>query len=135
MAESGQRVQVATAAATAAIDSSLAAKSSMGVRPDPPTTRPCGTSANGITGTAALGCAVLHGPDTVNSAAMTRALDDAGAALVVDGLGGLVAALDNLLGDRPCVAAMGEAGRCVAAEQGAVIDHVMAALEPWLGRI
>ena len=84
---------------------------------------------------AALGCAVLHGPDTVNSAAMTRALDDAGAAVVVDGLGGLVAALDSLLGDRPRVIAMGEAGRRVAAAQAAVIDHVMAALEPWLGRI
>ncbi len=84
---------------------------------------------------AALGCAVLHGPDTVNSSAMTRALDDAGAAQAVDGLDGLVTALDALLADPGRVARMGAAGVRVATAQAAVIDHVMAALEPWLERL
>lgn len=84
---------------------------------------------------AALGCAVLHGPDTVNSAAMTQALDDAAAALTVDGLEGLVAALDLLLSDPARVRAMGDAGRRVAGEQAAVIDRVMSALEPFLRRL
>lgn len=84
---------------------------------------------------AALGCAVLHGPDTVNSAAVTRALDDAGAAETVAGADALAAALDGLLGDPGRVAAMGDAGRRVAATEAAVIDRVMAALEPWLARL
>lgn len=84
---------------------------------------------------AALGCAVLHGPDTVNSRAMTQALDDAGAAREVADLNGLVTALDSLFADPARITAMGEAGRRVAAEQAAVIDHVMAALEPWLERL
>ena len=84
---------------------------------------------------AALGCAVLHGPDTANSSEMTRALDVAGAAMIVDGSEGLIGALDSLFADRRRVMAMGEAGRNVAVEQAAVIDHVMVMLEPWLGRL
>jgi 3-deoxy-D-manno-octulosonic-acid transferase len=84
---------------------------------------------------AALGCAVLHGPDTANSREVTLALDVAGAAMIVDGVEGLIGALEQLLGDRARVMAMGEAGQHVAAEQAAVIDRVMTQLEPWLGRL
>jgi len=82
---------------------------------------------------AAVGCAILHGPDTQNSAAATLALDESGAALGIDNLDGLVIALDGLLGDRARVSAMGEASRRFAAGQIVVIDRVMDALEPWLG--
>jgi 3-deoxy-D-manno-octulosonic-acid transferase len=84
---------------------------------------------------AALGCAVLHGPDSANSAAVTKALDDAGGALRVDGSAGLSEAVDGLLADPGRVAALGLAGRAVAAAQAGVIDRVMDALEPWLGRL
>jgi 3-deoxy-D-manno-octulosonic-acid transferase len=84
---------------------------------------------------AALGCAVLHGLDTLNSAAMTAALDTANAALPVDGVAGLIAALTGLLEDHERVRRMGEAGKAVAAAQGVVIDRVMAALEPLLARL
>ena len=84
---------------------------------------------------AALGCAVLHGPDTATSSETTRALDLAGAAMIVDGLEGLTGALDSLLADQARVKAMGEAGQNVAARQAAVIEHMMVALEPWLERL
>ena len=84
---------------------------------------------------AALGCAVLHGPDTANSRETTRALDVAGGAAMVDGLEGLISVLDSLFADRARVTSMGEAGRNVATEQAAVIDRVMVLLEPWLGRL
>ena len=81
---------------------------------------------------AVLGCAVLHGPDTVNSAAVTASLDAAGASVTVEGLNGLAVTLERLLGNRDQVMAMGAAGQAVAAEQAGVIDRVMAALEPLL---
>jgi 3-deoxy-D-manno-octulosonic-acid transferase len=84
---------------------------------------------------AALGCAVLHGPDSANSAAVTKALDNAGGALRVDGSSGLAEAVDGLLADPGRVAAMGLAGRAIAAAQAGVIDRVMDALEPWLRRL
>ena len=84
---------------------------------------------------AALGSAILHGPDTVNSAAITQALDDCGAARRVDGVEELIQAVRELLHHPERAAAIGVAGMDLAAAQRSVIDRVMGALDPWLGRL
>ena len=84
---------------------------------------------------AALGRAILHGPDTVNSAAITQALDDCGAARRVEGVEDLILAVRELLRHPERAAAMGEVGIGLAAAQRSVIDRVMSALDPWLGRL
>src|SRR5207244_4853554 len=48
---------------------------------------------------ARLDCAILHGPDMANCAAMAAALDDGGAALTVDAAAGLAEAVSRLLAD------------------------------------
>jgi 3-deoxy-D-manno-octulosonic-acid transferase len=84
---------------------------------------------------ARLGRAILHGGDTVNCAAVTAALDAAGAALEVAGAEGLADVLDRLLGAPETVARMGVAAEAVAEAQSGVLDRVMAALDPLLQRL
>jgi 3-deoxy-D-manno-octulosonic-acid transferase len=84
---------------------------------------------------ARLGCAILHGPDMSNCAAMAAALNTASAAQTIGGVADLAAALSRLLSDprlRQTRAAAGE--RAVAAEEG-VLDAVLSRLSPWLDRI
>ncbi|HLY57826.1 MAG TPA: 3-deoxy-D-manno-octulosonic acid transferase [Stellaceae bacterium] len=81
---------------------------------------------------AVLGCAVLHGPDTANCAASTRALDEAGGARLVRDAPEIAAAVEGLLRDRKALASMGEAAAKVAAGSRGVVDAVFGWLEPLL---
>ncbi|HEX3954944.1 MAG TPA: 3-deoxy-D-manno-octulosonic acid transferase [Stellaceae bacterium] len=81
---------------------------------------------------AQLDCAILHGPDMRNCAAMAGALDAAGAARLVGNADSLAAAVLQLLAEpaeRDAVAAIGE--RVAAANSGA-LDAVLHRLAPWL---
>jgi 3-deoxy-D-manno-octulosonic-acid transferase len=84
---------------------------------------------------ARLDCAVLHGPDTGNCAAMAVALAEAGAAEMVSDADELARAVSALLSDRRLRAARAAAGVRAAAAGGAVFDTVLAALAPWLDRL
>ncbi len=82
-----------------------------------------------------LDCAVLHGPDTGNCAAMAAALAEAGAAETVRDSDELASAVSALLSDRRLLAARAAAGVRAAAAGGAVLDAVLARLAPWLDRL
>ena len=84
---------------------------------------------------ALLDCALLHGPDMSNCAAIARELDTAGAALVVRDDRELAAAVARLMGDPAERARRAAAGLEVAAENRAVLDAVMERLAPWLDRL
>src|SRR5581483_1153950 len=80
---------------------------------------------------ARLGCAILHGPDMGNCAAMAAALGEAGAAETVADADALAAAVARLLADPAQRAACAAAARAAAAGAGA-LDAVLARLEPFL---
>jgi len=84
---------------------------------------------------ALLDCALLHGPDMSNCAAIARDLDNAGAALVVRDDQELAATVARLMGDPAERARRAAAGLEVAAENRAVLDAVMERLAPWLDRL
>lgn len=84
---------------------------------------------------AQLGCAVLFGPDTENCRAVCQALERAGAALRLADETALIFALRDLLGDPARVAAMGAAGREVAAAGRGVIERAMQLLEPLVAKL
>jgi 3-deoxy-D-manno-octulosonic-acid transferase len=84
---------------------------------------------------AGLGCAILIGPDTVNCARATAALEAEGAALRLASGEALAGALAGMLGDPPRIGAMGEAARRVAGANREVIERVVARLTPLLRRI
>lgn len=84
---------------------------------------------------ALLGCAVLHGPDMRNCAAMTQALAAAGAALVVADAAALAAAVGRLLDDAAERDALAAAATGVATGNAAVLDAVLRHLAPWLERL
>jgi 3-deoxy-D-manno-octulosonic-acid transferase len=84
---------------------------------------------------ALLGCAILHGPDMTNCAAVAQALRDAGGALPVTGAAELSTEIDRLLGDageRQCRAA---AAAAVAGRDNGVLDRVLERIGPWLDRL
>ncbi|HVC56021.1 MAG TPA: 3-deoxy-D-manno-octulosonic acid transferase [Stellaceae bacterium] len=81
---------------------------------------------------ARLDCAVLHGPDMTNCAAMAGALDEAGAALTVADAEGLAGAVSRLLGDPTERAARAMAAARVAASGGGAVDAVLGRFAPWL---
>lgn len=81
---------------------------------------------------ARLDCAVLHGPDMTNCAAMAGALDAAGAALTVGDAESLAAAVARLLTDSGERTARAKAAAHVAAASGGALDAVLARLTPWL---
>ena len=84
---------------------------------------------------ARLDCAILHGPDMSNCAAMAGALDAAGAALTVGDAESLADAVARLLEDpaeRTRRAAA--AGRTAALSSGA-LDAVLDRFQPWLDRL
>lgn len=84
---------------------------------------------------ALLDCAVLHGPDMSNCAAIARDLGAAGAALTVRDAEELAAAVTRLLADPAERARRAAAGLEVAADNHAVLDAVMERIAPWLDRL
>ena len=84
---------------------------------------------------ALLDCAVLHGPDMSNCAAIARDLAAAGAALTVRDAEEFGAALARLLADPAERARRAAAGLDVAADNRAVLDAVMERIAPWLERL
>lgn len=84
---------------------------------------------------ALLDCAVLHGPDMSNCAAIARDLAAAGAALTVCDATELAEALGRLLADPAERARRAAAGLDVAADNRAVLDAVMERIAPWLDRL
>jgi 3-deoxy-D-manno-octulosonic-acid transferase len=81
---------------------------------------------------ARLDCAVLHGPDMRNCAAMAGALDADGAALRVEDAAGLAAAVSRLLDDPRERTARAEAAMRVAAASAGALAAVLGRLAPWL---
>lgn len=84
---------------------------------------------------ALLDCAVLHGPDMSNCAAIARDLAAAGAALTVRDAAELAEAVGRLLADPAERARRAAAGLDVAADNRAVLDAVMERIAPWLDRL
>ncbi|HLJ63055.1 MAG TPA: glycosyltransferase N-terminal domain-containing protein, partial [Stellaceae bacterium] len=81
---------------------------------------------------ALLDCAILHGPDMSNCAAIAQALHDAGAARAVADARELGAAVAGLLDDPGQREARAAAAAAVAARHRAVLDAAMERLCPWL---
>ena len=81
---------------------------------------------------ARLGCAVLHGPDMSNCAAMAAALAAAGAAETVRGAAALAQSVSALLADQRLRAERAAAAAHVAAAGLGVLDAVLERLAPWL---
>ena len=81
---------------------------------------------------ARLDCAVLHGPDMSNCAAMAGELDDAGAALTVSDAASLANAVALLLDDPAERAARAEAAARIAEASGGTLDAVLREFAPWL---
>ncbi len=84
---------------------------------------------------ARLGCAVLHGPDMSNCAAMAAALAAAGAAETVNGAAALAQSVSALLADQRLRAERAAAAARVAASGLGVLDAVLERLAPWLDRV
>jgi 3-deoxy-D-manno-octulosonic-acid transferase len=84
---------------------------------------------------ALLDCAVLHGPDMSNCAAIARDLAQLGAALTVSDAESLAAAVARLLADPAERARRAAAGLEVAADNHAVLEAVLERLSPWLDRL
>ncbi len=81
---------------------------------------------------ALLDCAILHGPDTSNCAAVARALDDGGGAVLVRGVDDLAETIDHLLAEPAERLRRISAARAVAAGTGGVLDRILDRLAPWL---
>jgi 3-deoxy-D-manno-octulosonic-acid transferase len=84
---------------------------------------------------ALLDCAVLHGPDMSNCAAIARDLAAAGAAEAVRDADALAAAVALLLADPAERARRAAAGLEVAADNRAVLQAVLERIAPWLDRL
>jgi 3-deoxy-D-manno-octulosonic-acid transferase len=84
---------------------------------------------------ALLGCAILHGPDMANCAAVAQALRGAGAAVPVAGTAELSAEVDRLLGDPGERQRRVTAAAAVATRNNGVLDRVLDRLGPWLDRL
>ncbi len=81
---------------------------------------------------ARLDCAIVHGPDMTNCAAMAGALGEAGAALTVGDADSLAGAVALLLGDPAERAGRAQAGAQVAAASAGALDAVLDRFAPWL---
>jgi 3-deoxy-D-manno-octulosonic-acid transferase len=81
---------------------------------------------------ARLDCAILHGPDMSNCAALSGALDDAGAALTVGDAESLAGAVALLLGDPAERAWRAAAAGRTAAQGSGALDAVLDRFRPWL---
>ncbi len=78
---------------------------------------------------AAHGTPVVTGPSLYNFAALAQALEEAGALRIVSSEAGLVGTLRELLGSAATRAAMGEAGRSVAAQSRGALAHCLERIE------
>jgi len=81
---------------------------------------------------ARLDCAILHGPDMTNCAAMASALDEAGAALTVGDAESLAGAVSHLLADPVERDRRGAAAVRIAAAGEGALDAVLDRIAPWL---
>lgn len=84
---------------------------------------------------ARLDCAVLHGPDMGNCAALSAALSAAGASQMISNTNQLASAVSSLLADPNLRAARARAGTRVAEIGEGVLDAVAMRLSPWLDGI
>ncbi len=84
---------------------------------------------------ALLDCAILHGPDMSNCAAMAQSLAAAGATTTVADAAELAEAVRRLLANPVERAARAAAAAGVAADNRVVLDAVMARIAPWLDRL
>jgi len=84
---------------------------------------------------ALLDCAILHGPDMSNCAAMAQSLSAAGATITVADAAELADAVRRLLADPVERAARAAAAAGVAADNRVVLDAVLARIAPWLDRL
>jgi 3-deoxy-D-manno-octulosonic-acid transferase len=81
---------------------------------------------------AQLDCAVLHGPDMANCAAMAGALDAAGAALTIGDAMSLAAAVSRLIADPTERQTRAEAAARIAAASTGTLNAVLDCFAPWL---
>ena len=84
---------------------------------------------------ALLDCAILHGPDMSNCAAMAQSLAEAGASIEIADAGALAEAVRRLLNDPVGRAARAAAAAGVASDNQAVLDAVLKRIAPWLDRL
>jgi 3-deoxy-D-manno-octulosonic-acid transferase len=84
---------------------------------------------------ALLDCAVLHGPDMTNCAAIARELEAAGGAVAVDNAEDLASEVGRLLDDPGSRARQAGAAAAIAARHRGVLDAVLGEMAPWLDRI
>lgn len=84
---------------------------------------------------ALLDCAIIHGPDMSNCAAMAHCLGSGGASITVRDSGDLASAVRRLLDDPVERAARAAAAAGVAADNRAVLDAVLERIAPWLDRL
>ena len=84
---------------------------------------------------ARLDCAILHGPDMANCAAMAAALDSGGAARTVTDDASLAASVARMLADPAERQARAAAAAKIAASGDGALDAVLARLAPWLDRL
>lgn len=81
---------------------------------------------------ARLGCAILHGPDMTNCAAMAHALDAGDAALAVGSAAELAIAVLRLLAAPEQRSALADNAALIAAQGGGTLDAVLDRCRPWL---
>lgn len=84
---------------------------------------------------AQLDCAVLHGPNVQNLAAIFADLDDAGAAIALESEADFQAKLDHLLSHPDEVRALQDRARQFVEQKSHVLDTVMDHLSPLLARL
>lgn len=84
---------------------------------------------------ARLDCAILHGPDMRNCAAMAGALDADGAAVTVEDASGLATVVSRLLADPRERSTRAEAATRMAAQGAGALGAVLGRLAPWLDQL
>ncbi|WP_244478359.1 3-deoxy-D-manno-octulosonic acid transferase [Methylobacterium sp. Leaf113] len=82
-----------------------------------------------------LCAAVLHGPHVHNFTQVYRALDGAGGALLVLDADDLAVTLDDLLGDRPRIAALNQAGAAALQPFEGAVARTLSVLDPFIAQM
>jgi 3-deoxy-D-manno-octulosonic-acid transferase len=81
-----------------------------------------------------LGCAIIVGPHMHHFVAITHEFLDRKAAIQLHGTRDLVPTVERLLSASGERVALARAARVLVEEKHAVLDAIIAALLPWLGR-